>query len=216
MKDISIFNIISYKNILRSDDKWNKLIKDLNKDCNIYYQWIEPKLCDFELLIVFQKELLIHEAKSIYKINITITDGIPDKISKGIIKIIDNLLIYIETDEELKPIYDQTNNINKAISKLSNQKFLENANLELIELEKKKLEDFKKLQIQKTLNIFFEKFGIDFINLILKFHSLEKIYWNIQFFREKNTIFDKYSKEWFEYIYNTNIEQDEINYLKNL
>lgn len=212
----SIFDIISYKNVLRADDKWQKLIKDINKDCNIYYQYIEPKLCDLELLLTFQKELLIHETKVFKKINITLNDFLPDIISKGIIKIVDNLLIYIETDEFLIPIKDQTFNINKSLSKLNNQKFLENAGEELVKLEKIKLEDFKKLQDQKILNTFFDRFGIDFINLILKFYSLEKIYWHIQYYREKITIFEEYSNEWFQYIYNTDIEQNEINYLKNI
>lgn len=213
---MEIFNLISFKNALRSEDQWYKIIKDFNKDCDIYYQWIEPKLCNLELFINFQKELLIHDAKISKKINITINDCIPDEISNGVIKIVDNLLIYIETSEALKPIYDQTHNINKSISKLSNEKFLQNANPELIRLEKIKIEDFKKLQSQKTLNQLFDNFGIDLINLILKYNSLEKIYWHIQYYREKNNIFDEYSTEWFDYIYNTDITQEEITFLITL
>lgn len=214
--DISLFNILSYKNIIRTEDKWYKLIKDFNKDCNIYYQWIEPKVCNMELFITFNKVLIIHDAKISKKINITLNDFIPDKILNGVIKIVDNLLIYIETDEKLKPILDQTFNISKSISKLSNEKFLENADIKLVELEKIKLEDFKKLQSQKILNTFFDNFGIDFINLIFKFYSLEKIYWHTQYYREKNTFLEEYSNEWFEYVYSVDINQEELNHLKNL
>lgn len=213
---MEIFKIISFKNALRSEEQWYKIIKDFNKDCNIYYQWIEPKLCNLELFITFQKDLLIHDAKITKKINITINDCLPDETSKGIIKIVDNLLIYIETSEELKPIYDQTHNINKSISKLSNEKFLQNANPELIKIEKIKIEDFKKLQAQKTLNLFFDKFGIEFINLILKYKSLEKIYYHIQYYREKITIFEECSTDWFNYIYCEDIKQEELNFLLKL
>lgn len=213
MNNISIFQVCSFKNVIRTEEKWQKIIKDFNKDCNVYYQWIEPKICDLELFITFQKEMIIHDAKVFKKINITLNDSIPDKISNGVIKIVDNLLIYIETAENLKPIVDQNYNINKAISKLTNQKFLENANPELIENERKKLEDFKKLQAQKTLNLFFDQFGIDFINLIFKYYSLEKLYWHLQYYREQNTNFEEYSDEWFKFIYNIDINQEEINQL---
>ncbi len=214
--DISLFNMLSYKNIIRIEKKWSRIIKDFNKDCNIYYQWIEPKICNLELFITFNKVLIIHEAKVTKKINITLNDFIPDKISNGVIKIVDNLLIYIETDEKLIPIKDQTFNINKSISKLSNQKFLDNAGEELVELEKIKLKDFKRLQAQKILNTYFDNFGIDFINLIFKFYSLDKIYWDIQYYRENNTSENDYSEEWFKNIYNIDITQKEVNYLLNL
>jgi hypothetical protein len=214
--DISLFNMLSYKNIIRIEKKWRRIIKDFNKDCNIYYQWIEPKICNLELFITFNKVLIIHEAKVTKKINITLNNFIPDKISNGVIKIVDNLLIYIETDEKLIPIKDQTFNINKSISKLSNQKFLDNAGEELVELEKIKLKDFKRLQAQKILNTYFDNFGIDFINLIFKFYSLEKIYWHIQYYRENNTSENDYSEEWFKNIYNIDITQEEVNYLLNL
>lgn len=215
-EDIPISNVIAFKNILRSEIKWYKLIKDFNKDCNIYYQYIEPRTCDFELYLTFQKELIIHDAKVSKKINIKLNDFIPDNINNGVIKIIDNVLIYIETNENFKPIPDQTFNINKCVSMLSNQKFLDNADPELIKKEKIKLNDFKILQAQKNLNNIFNKFGIDFIYLILKFHSFEKIYWHIQFYRELITSSEEYSKEWFDYIYSVDIEQFEIDYLTHL
>ena len=213
---IPIGKVISFKNILRSEVKWYRLIKDFNKDCNIYYQYIEPRTCDFELYLTFQKELIIHDAKVSKKINITLNDIIPNNITTGVIKIIDNVLIYIETNEDFKPIPDQTHNINKCISKLSNQKFLDNAEPELIVMEKRKIEDFKRLQTQKNLNNIFNKFGFDFIYLLLKFHSFEKIYWHLQFYRELITSFEEYSTNWFDYIYNVDIEQFEIDYLTQL
>ena len=212
----NIFKHIKFKNILECDRKWDNFINKFNKDCNIYYQWIEPKLSDFELFLYFQKELLIHQTKVYKKINITLNDQIPDEISSGIVIILDNVLLYVETDEEFKPIQDQTNNINKTISKLSNSKFLENVSSEIVELEKKKLIDFKNLQEQKLINSYFNQFGMDFINLILKFHSLEKIYWHLQYYREKNTILEEYSKEWYDYVYHTDIKQIEIKHLLNL
>jgi len=212
----NIFQHIKFKNVQECDRKWDNFINKLNKDCNIYYTWVEPKLSDFELFLYFQKDLLIHQTKVYKKINITLNDYIPDEISSGIIVILDNVLLYVQTDEIFKPILDQTNNINKTISKLSNQKFLDNAQPELIELEKKKLIDFKNLQEQKLINSFFTQFGIDFINLLIKFHSLEKIYWHLHYYREKSVIFEEYSEEWYQFIYDENIIQSEIKYLLNI
>jgi hypothetical protein len=211
---MNIFNCIPFKNVKNCDEKWFKFINRFNKDLDIYYQYIEPKLSDFELFLFFQKELLIHQTKVINKININIYDYIPDEISSGTIMIIDNVLLYITT-QELKVIQDQSYNINKCLSKLFNQKFLENASIELVNNEKKKLIDFTNLQQEKILNDFFNTFGKDFIEILLKFFSLEKIYWHIHYYRELNCKLEEYSKEWFDYIYNDKINIEEINYLKN-
>jgi hypothetical protein len=210
---MNIFNCIPFKNVENCDEKWSKFINRFNKDLDIYYQYIEPKISDLELFLSFQKELLIHQTKAINKLNINIYNYIPDEISLGTIMIIDNVLLYI-TSQELKIIQDQSYNINKCLSKLSNQKFLENASIELINNEKKKLIDFTNLQQEKIINDNFNTFGKDFIEILLKFFSLEKIYWHIQYYRENNCKLEEYSKEWFDYIYNDKINIDEITYLK--
>jgi len=211
-----IFDIIQRNNIWECDSKWYKLINRFNENCDIYYQYIEPKLSDFELFLFLQKDLLVHQTKIQKNIDITINEIIPDNISSGIIIIIDNVLLYIKTKEDLKPINDQTNNIKKCQSKLLNNKFIENAKIELVENEKKKLIDFTNLQNQKTLNLLFNNFGSDIIKLLLEFHSIENIYSHIQYFREQNYKLEKYTKTWFDSIYNININQLEIIFLKNL
>lgn len=212
----SIFDINKYDNIIECDYKWEKIVKRFTKDFNVYYQYIKPIVSDFELFLFFQKNLLIHEAKVLNNINISINENIPENVSKGIIMIVNNVLLYIETEEEVKEIKDQTNNINKSKAKLSNKKFIENAKKDLVILEEKKLIDFTNLQKEKKLTELLNNIGYDFILLILKFYDIEQIYYHLEYYREQNCEIELYSKEWFDYIYNSNIKEEEILYLKKL
>ena len=213
---MNIFDCMLFNDVEISYDKWKKFTNRFNEKFDIYYQYIQPKLSNFELFLFFQKDLLIHEIKISKKIKINIFNYIPDDLTNGFITIIDNVLIYVKTDEKLKPIQDQTDNINKCNSKLSNAKFLENAKLELVELEKIKLIDFTNLQQEQILNTLFKKYNSSLISLILKFYTIEKIYWHIEYYRENSFIGDKYTTEWFQYIYILDITQKEIDYLMTL
>lgn len=208
-----IYSYMSYDEYRIEAAKWKNFCKLLKKDCNIYFSYIEPRLSNFELLLILQNSLLICDAKIFNnRINITINNYMPDDITKGFIAVIDNVLLFVDTDETII-IKDQESNINKCLNKLNNPKFVSNVSEEVINLENKKLQDAINLQNFNLLNICFTKYKKDFIYIFLYFEELEKIFWHIEYYRELNTKIEKYSKEWFDYIYQKNITEDEIKHL---
>jgi hypothetical protein len=215
--DLSIFDYIPYERVLICEEKWNKLIKPFTKNCKIYFQWIIPTLTDLELYILLTDALLVKHCEVFKKIKIEIISGIPCDVNSGILMTVENLLIYIETDEQVKIFEDQTSNIQKTERNLSNQRYLDNAKPEIVELERKKLIDFNLLQQQNLINKFFNQFGYEFILLLYKYTSLEKIFWHVQYYRELNTEIEEFSPEWFEYVYGNNLVKSEIEALiKNM
>lgn len=105
---------------------------------------------------------------------------------------------------EIKRIKEQ---ISKCEKNLANEKFLENASQDVKEREIEKLNDF-----QMLLNMYVYNFKI---KLKEKFGSHERMMWQIESMREKYTEIPLYTKEWFDYVYNENVEPEEFYYLAN-
>ncbi len=89
----------------------------------------------------------------------------------------------------------------KSEQKLSNQNFLDKAKPELVEKEKNAFEDFKS-QEEKSYQT-----AVQFVKSCFK--TDERIYWHVQYCREKNSTLEEYSSEWFEE-YLKPIEKDEF------
>lgn len=78
----------------------------------------------------------------------------------------------------------------KSEQKLTNQNFLNKAKAEMIAKEKIAFEDFVK-QEQQNYNIIVQK-------IFQYFENDERIYWHIQYCREKSSIYEEYSSDWFK------------------
>ena len=210
---MSIFDCMSYDRFLICEDRWNKLIKPFNKNFKLYFEWIIPTVSDLEFYLSINRPLIIRECEVFKKIKIDIIEGIPTNVNKGVLMTVENLLLYFETEEVLNIFNDQTFNIQKTERNLSNERFVQYAKPEVVEMERKKLIDFNLLQQQNLVNKFFNEFGYDFILLLYKYTSLEKIYWDVQYNRELNTDIEEYSKDWFSYVYSTDLNVNDINML---
>lgn len=142
-------------------------------------------------------------------------------------------------NDEIKRIELQ---IAKCKDNLSNEKFLKKAPQNIILKEEQKIIDFESLlkilkketeneinnfqgkkigefQVKDSLYIVIlpnKKIIKEYNFLLNKFESIEKIKWYIEFLREKKNIFQEYSREWFDYIYNEDIKEDEIIELYNI
>jgi len=147
-------------------------------------------------------------------------------------------------EENIKEIKRLEMQISKCEANLSNDHFLKNAPANIILKEKQKKNDFE--AILKTIKKNIESEEIKEVNdnkkvlgtfqvkdtlftvilpnkyqdaydfLIKKFETSEKVNWHIEYLREKKNIFQEYSKEWFDYIYNEDIKEDEIIKLYNI
>lgn len=207
--------IMPYEDFKIVNDSFLKYIKNFQKDCVIYYTYIEPKLSKLEVTILANHGWLEISALFKNKINVSFVNGIPDDINKGHIGILDNLLLVIDTDEIIEH-KDQTNNIQKCLQKLNNQKFLDNASEDVVNLERKKYQDFTNIQDNYMLNVFFNRFGRNFLTLIEYYYTLERIYYHIEYYREINYVGEEYTDEWFKVIYGKDITDEEFNHLLEL
>lgn len=109
-------------------------------------------------------------------------------------------------EEILKDIDRLQLQIFKCGQNLSNNKFTQRAHPAIIEKEKKKYNDFK--TELRALKIELKRQIYDFLKVL--FETDERIMWNIQYLRDKNSKNEPYSDAWFDEVYHPNITDEEL------
>lgn len=109
-------------------------------------------------------------------------------------------------EEILKDIDRLQLQIFKCGQNLSNNKFIQRAHPAIIEKEKKKYNDFK--TELRALKIELKRQIYDFLKVL--FETDERIMWNIQYLRDKNSKNEPYSDAWFDEVYHPNITDEEL------
>ena len=127
-------------------------------------------------------------------------------------------------------------NIKKCNANLNNIAFLNNAPSNIISLEQNKKKDFESqlIALKNSLKTKQNKYstivessiftiisvcGISiekYLFLIRKLKNIDGINNHIQYLRESTTSIKKYTKEWFDFIYDKDIKDDELNSLCNI
>ena len=98
-------------------------------------------------------------------------------------------------------------------NKLSNKNFVLKAQTHIVEAEQKKLTDTEnKIQSLKSIILMFNC-GKEHYDLLVELGNHEQISWEIQYGRELQSKIEKYEPEWFDEIYNEQINEDEIKLL---
>jgi len=127
-------------------------------------------------------------------------------------------------------------NIKKCNANLNNIAFINNAPGNIIALEQNKKKDFESqlIALKNSLKTKQNKYstivessiftiisvcGISiekYLFLIRKLKNIDGINNHIQYLRESTTSIKKYTKEWFDFIYDKDIKDDELNSLCNI
>ena len=131
-----------------------------------------------------------------------------------------NIYLTLPMIQKESQINDFNNEVNrleiqkiKYQNKLSDTKFISKAPKDIVESERKKLND-SEIRIQKLkANMLMLTCGKEYYDLLLKFGGDEKINWYIQYERELQTINEPYTPNWFSEIYNPQITDTEIKML---
>lgn len=95
-------------------------------------------------------------------------------------------------------------------NKLSDEKFISKAPKDIVDAERKKINDAE-IKIQNiNANMLMLRCGKEYYELLIRFGTIEHINWNIQHQRELETKFEPYEPEWFNEVYNPHISSEEI------
>lgn len=126
----------------------------------------------------------------------------------------------IDKIEKIKEITQEINRLEIQIEncnvKLLNKTFTEKAPKEIVDNEQKKKNNFMlKMSMLKSTILQFEC-GKEQYDLIIKTGSQEKIDWYIQYLREKKCKEELYLENWFNEIYNEQIQSNEIKELHKI
>lgn len=130
---------------------------------------------------------------------------------------IESVILYVEIPvnkkEKINELELEFNRVKKELEKcklkLQNENFIKKAPKNIIIIENKKKDDFiKKIS---TLEMLIMKYKYkEYVQLILKYGTHNEIINRIQYLREQNTKEELYSENWFNEIYNTQINHNEI------
>lgn len=95
-------------------------------------------------------------------------------------------------------------------NKLLDEKFTLKAPKEIIDIERKKLNNSENRIQNLKANMLMLSCGKEYYDLLIKLGNNEKINWNIEYQRELNSKNKQYEQKWFNEIYNQQINSDEI------